>query len=63
MPAGYWKALERLSATFPASTLARSQGEAIVHLIRLLGQGQSADWLDWEQSKQARLLREVSVSS
>jgi hypothetical protein len=56
MPAGLWRLLERLVEFFPSSTQARSYGEAIAFLLRR-EQLERAQWLDWEQEKQIRLMR------
>ena len=50
-----WRLFDRLAASFPASTLARSMGEAIAYLLRREQAG-PAHWLDWDQQKQLRLL-------
>ncbi len=55
MPSGVWQLFDRLVSHFPSSTLARSQGEAIRYLLRR-EQLDSAQWLDWDQAKQLRLL-------
>jgi hypothetical protein len=55
MPAAFWDRFERLVSMFPAATLARSHGEAIAYLLRR-AESESANWLDWDQQKQARLL-------
>jgi hypothetical protein len=55
MAAGKWRLFERLVGHFPASTLARSNGEAISYLLRQ-EQRAAAEWLDWDQQKQLRLL-------
>ena len=56
MPSGFWRLFDRLVASFPAPTLARSHGEAIVYLLNR-EQAAAARWLDWDQQKQVRLLR------
>ena len=56
MPIGLWRLFDRLVASFPAPTLARSHGEAVTYLLRR-EQTQTARWLDWDQQKQLRLLR------
>jgi len=55
MATGMWRLFDRLVGHFPASTLARSNGEAIAYLLRQ-EQRAAAQWLDWDQQKQLRLL-------
>ena len=55
MPIGLWRLFDRLVASFPAPTLARSNGEAVAYLLRHQ-QANAAHWLDWDQQKQVRLL-------
>ena len=55
MPVAFWGLFERLASFFPAQTQARSSGEAIVYLLRR-EQSDAAQWLDWDQQKQLRLL-------
>jgi len=54
MPTGMWRRFDRLAAQFPATTQARANGEAIVYLLRY--ESETAQWLDWDQQKQLRLL-------
>ncbi len=55
MPAGFWGLFEQLAGFFPAQSQARSNGEAIMYLLRR-EQSDAARWLDWDQQKQLRLL-------
>jgi hypothetical protein len=55
MPAGLWRLFDQLVTYFPSPTLARSHGEAIAYLLRR-EQREAAQWLDWDQQKQLRLL-------
>jgi hypothetical protein len=56
MPLGLWRLFDRLVEFFPSSTQARSCGEAIAYLLRR-EQAERAQWLDWEQEKQRRLIQ------
>jgi hypothetical protein len=55
MPRELWRLFEQLVASFPAPTLARSNGEAVSYLLRR-DQAEASRWLDWDQQKQIRLL-------
>jgi hypothetical protein len=61
MPAAFWRIFDRLANHFPAPTQARSNGEAIVYLLRR--DQQDARWLDWDQQKQVRLLSRTLSSN
>src|SRR5262245_44424964 len=56
MASSLWRLFDRLVGYFPASTQARSHGEAIAFLLRR-EQVERARWLDWEQEKQRRLMQ------
>lgn len=62
MPAGIWNLFDRLVSYFPSPTLARSHGEAIAYLLRR-EQREAANWLDWDQQKQLKLLTHRSPSA
>jgi hypothetical protein len=56
MPSGLWQLFDRLVGYFPSATSARSHGEALGYLLRQEHLG-GAEWLDWEQEKQRRLIQ------
>jgi hypothetical protein len=59
MPLSLWRLFDRLVEFFPSPTLARSCGEAIAFLLRR-EQIERAQWLDWEQEKQRRLIQKAA---